>query len=74
MDKESFMDGNLGLGMAIPEDATAALGPLPHLVPTISREQKDAEVPTNSLTLSIGTSLVSSSQLKYLHAQLQTSV
>ena len=44
MDKESFMNGNLGLGMAIPEEATAELGPLPHLIPTITREQRDAEV------------------------------
>ena len=38
------MNGDLGLGMAIPEEATAELGPLPHLVPTITREQRDAEV------------------------------
>ncbi len=38
------MNGNLGLGMAIPEEATAELGPLPHLIPTITREQRDAEV------------------------------
>jgi len=44
MDKESFMNGNLGLGMAIPEEATAELGPLPHLIPTITREQRDADV------------------------------
>ena len=44
MDKESFMKGHLGLGMAIPEEATAELGPLPHLIPTITREQRDAEV------------------------------
>ena len=50
MDKESFMNGNLGLGMAIPEDATAELGPLPHLVATISHEQKDAEVRNTSLS------------------------
>ena len=43
------MDGNLGLGMAIPEDATAALGPLPHLIPTITQEQKDAEVRSSGL-------------------------
>lgn len=31
------MNGKLGLGMAIPEDATAALGPLPTL-PTGARQ------------------------------------
>lgn len=29
---ESFMDGEKGLGMAIPEEATAKLGPLPSLM------------------------------------------
>lgn len=29
---ESFMDGDKGLGMAIPEEATAKLGPLPSLM------------------------------------------
>ncbi len=29
---ESFMDGRKGLGMAIPEEATAKLGPLPVLL------------------------------------------
>ena len=37
LDKESFMNGKLGLGMAIPEDATAKLGPLPAL-PTGARQ------------------------------------
>ena len=32
MDKESFMNGKLGLGMAIPEDANAKLGPLPTIM------------------------------------------
>ena len=40
---DSFMDGNLGLGMAIPEEATAALGPLPALMGS-NRTERD-EVP-----------------------------
>ena len=32
MDKESHMNGKLGLGMAIPEDANAKLGPLPTIM------------------------------------------
>jgi hypothetical protein len=41
---ESFMDGNLGLGMAIPEEATTAkLGPLPSLMGS-NRTERD-EVP-----------------------------
>ena len=37
LDKESFMNGKLGLGLAIPEDATAKLGPLP-MLPTGPRQ------------------------------------
>lgn len=46
---ESFMDGSLGLGMAIPEEATAALGPLPSLMGS-NRTERD-EVPYGSCTL-----------------------
>lgn len=40
---ESFIDGELGLGMAIPEEATAKLGPLPSLFPS-ARTEHDSEV------------------------------
>jgi hypothetical protein len=41
---ESFMNGELGLGMAIPEEATAKLGPLPSLFPS-GRTERDSEEP-----------------------------
>lgn len=38
---ESFMDGKRGLGMAIPEDATAKLGPLPVLLADRGQDPED---------------------------------
>ena len=40
---ESFMNGDLGLGMAIPEEATAKLGPLPSIMGG-PRNDRDQEV------------------------------
>jgi hypothetical protein len=54
---ESFMDGNLGLGMAIPEEATAALGPLPSLMGSNRTERDEVCQPASStvcVTLSGG--------------------
>ena len=44
MDKDSFMNGTLGLGMAIPEDATAKLGPLPLLMQSDANKGREFEV------------------------------
>jgi hypothetical protein len=41
---ESFMDGSLGLGMAIPEEATAKLGPLPSLMGSNRTEHDEVEL------------------------------
>ncbi len=51
---ESFIDGELGLGMAIPEEATAKLGPLPSLFPS-ARTEHDSEVRCQTGGKTLGT-------------------
>lgn len=48
---ESFMDGSLGLGMAIPEEATAKLGPLPSLMGSNRTERDEVIFGSESLCI-----------------------